>query len=139
MSKEPVRNRRYLNKHKNRVAASDAWRLGRRMKSAFAFALLLLGAAMGNGAEPVVRDLGIPVKGVSWVRLHPGQTADGKPSLLASMSQNNGGLFVVDIDFATGHCRQFPVADPDPSHRGLSRPEQGGGQSALPALPRPGL
>ena len=85
------------------------------MKSAFAFALLLLGVAMGNGAEPVVRDLGIPVKGVSWVRLHPGQTADGKPSLLASMSQNNGGLFVVDIDLATGHCRQFPVADPNRS------------------------
>ncbi len=60
---------------------------------------------------PVVRELGIPVKGVSWVRLHPGQTADGRPSLLASMSQNNGGLFVVDIDLATGRCRQFPVHD----------------------------
>ena len=57
------------------------------------------------------RDLGIPVKGVSWVRLHPGQTADGRASLLASMSQNNGGLFVVDIDLATGHCRQFAVHD----------------------------
>ena len=55
------------------------------------------------------RDLGIPVKGVSWVRLHPGQTADGQASLLASMSQNNGGLFVIDIDLQTGHCRQFPV------------------------------
>jgi hypothetical protein len=62
--------------------------------------------------EPVARDLGIPVKGVSWARLHPGQTADGKPSLLASMSQNNGGLFVVDIDLATGRCRQLAVHDP---------------------------
>ena len=57
------------------------------------------------------RDLGIPVKGVSWARLHPGKTADGRASLLASMSQNNGGLFVLDIDLATGHCRQFAVHD----------------------------
>lgn len=57
------------------------------------------------------RDLGTPVKGVSWVRLHPGQTADGRASLLASMSQNNGGLFVIDINLATGHCRQFAVAN----------------------------
>ncbi len=62
-----------------------------------------------KSAETEPRDLGIPVKGVSWVRLHPGHTADGKASLLASMSQNNGGLFVVDIDLASGHCRQFPV------------------------------
>ncbi len=54
-------------------------------------------------------ELGVPVKGINWVRLHPGQTADGRPSLLASMGQNNGGLFVLDIDLATGHCRQFPV------------------------------
>lgn len=62
-------------------------------------------------AEPVPRDLGIPVKGVSWVRLHPGQTADGQASLLASMSQNNGGLFVIEIDLETGHCRQFAVSN----------------------------
>lgn len=74
--------------------------------------LLSLGvAATAMAAEPVTRDLGIPVKGVSWARLHPGRTADGKPSLLASMSQNNGGLFVIDIDLATGHCRQFAVHD----------------------------
>ncbi len=58
-------------------------------------------------AEPIVRDLGVPVKAVNWVRLHPGRGPDGKPSLLASMGQNNGGLFVLDIDLATGHCRQF--------------------------------
>ena len=62
--------------------------------------------------EPIARDLGIPVKGVSWARLHPGRTAAGQPSLLASMSQNNGGLFVLDIDLATGHCRQLAVHDP---------------------------
>jgi len=66
---------------------------------------------MSSPAAADPRDLGIPVRGVSWVRLHPGQTADGKPSLLASMSQNNGGLFVLDIDLSTGHCRQFPVSN----------------------------
>lgn len=54
-----------------------------------------------------VRDLGVPVKAVNWVRLHPGRGPDGQPSLLASMGQNNGGLFVLDIDLATGKCRQF--------------------------------
>ena len=43
-----------------------------------------------------VHDLGIPVKAVSWTRLHPGLTADGRGSLLATMSQNNGGFFVID-------------------------------------------
>jgi len=63
-------------------------------------------------AEPLARDLGTPIKGVSWARLHPGQTADGRASLLASMSQNNGGFFVIDINVETGHCRQFAVHDP---------------------------
>ena len=65
-----------------------------------------------NPAVDAPRDLGIPVKGVSWARLHPGKTADGRASLLASMSQNNGGLFVIDIDLETGRCRQFAVHDP---------------------------
>ncbi|MEO6875429.1 MAG: hypothetical protein ABI222_11480 [Opitutaceae bacterium] len=62
-------------------------------------------------SEPLARELGTPIKGVSWARLHPGKTADGKASLLASMSQNNGGLFVIDINLETGHCRQFAVHD----------------------------
>lgn len=57
------------------------------------------------------RDLGIPVKAVSWTRLHPGRTADGRASLLTTMSQNNGGFFVADIDLTTGHCRQFYAQD----------------------------
>ena len=61
--------------------------------------------------EPLVRDLGVPVKGVSWARLHPGRTADGRASLLASMCQSNGGLFVLSIDLETGHCTQYPVRD----------------------------
>jgi hypothetical protein len=60
-------------------------------------------------------EIGIPVKGINWVRLHPGQTADGQPSLIGSMGQNNGGLMVIDIDLTTGHCRQFnsPTAGSD--------------------------
>ncbi len=77
------------------------------------FGLLLLGAVGLAAAEPaVVRDLGIPVRGVNWGRLHAGATADGKPSILVSFGQNNGGLFVADVDFATGHCRQFAVKNP---------------------------
>ncbi len=85
---------------------------------AFRHLLVLLSASLPMTAIPAptaeisVRDLGIPVKGVSWARLHPGQTADGKPSLLASMSQNNGGLFVLDIDLANGHCRQYHAKNP---------------------------
>ncbi len=73
--------------------------------------LSLMMASTLASAAPVARDLGIPVKGVSWVRVNPGRTADGRASLLVSMSQNHGGLFVLDVDLATGHCRQFPVKD----------------------------
>lgn len=79
------------------------------MKSIGFLALCLAFSATVFPSEIAVRDIGIPVKGVSWVRLHPGKTEDGRASLLATMGQNNGGLFVVDIDLTTGHCRQFPV------------------------------
>jgi sugar lactone lactonase YvrE len=52
-------------------------------------------------------EIGIPVRGVNWVRLHPGTGADGAASLIGSMGQNNGGLMVIDIDLDTGKCRQF--------------------------------
>ncbi len=77
--------------------------------------LALLLCAMTAAALPAAPDfheIGIPVKGVNWVRLHPGKTADGRPSLLGSMGQNNGGLFVFDVDLATGHCRQFNARAP---------------------------
>lgn len=75
-------------------------------------ALLLLVAVRLAAAEPaVVRDLGVPVRGVNWGRLHAGATADGHPSILVSFGQNNGGLFVCEVDFVTGHCRQFAAKD----------------------------
>jgi len=82
----------------------------------FGFPLALyLATTLGLTAMPEARDLAVPVKGVSWVRLHAGETADGQPSLLATMSQNNGGFFVLDIDLETGHCTQFPVSTPTDS------------------------
>lgn len=74
------------------------------------------GFASDQNAAPLdVQDLGIPVRAVSWARLHPGQTDDGRASLLATMSQNNGGFFVADIDLTSGHCRQFHAAAPQRS------------------------
>lgn len=53
-----------------------------------------------------VRQLGIPVRSLNWVRLHPGRNAKGQPILLATMGEDAEGLFVSDIDLATGHCTQ---------------------------------
>jgi len=79
-----------------------------RLPGLFTSLALAMSAAPATPAgEIIVRDLGVPIKAVNWVRLHPGRGPDGKASLLASMGQNNGGLFVLDIDLATGHCRQF--------------------------------
>lgn len=75
------------------------------------FTALLM--TIAPAAEIAVRDLGVPVKAVNWIRLHPGRAPDGGPSLLATMGQNNGGLFALDVDLATGRVRQFnaPGAD----------------------------
>lgn len=72
--------------------------------------LLFLGVATAV-ARPTatVRDLGIPIRGVNWGRLHAGATTDGHPSILISFGQNNGGLFVAEVDFETGHCTQYTV------------------------------
>ncbi len=59
-----------------------------------------------------IRELGIPVKAANWVRLHPGRSATGQPSLLISMGQSNGGPFVLEVDLQTGHCRQFGANTP---------------------------
>lgn len=77
--------------------------------------LCLLSLPLIAADMPVAVDIGTPVKGVSWTRLHAGETADGKPSLLVTMSQNHGGLFVLDVDLETGHCQQYPVPRPKDS------------------------
>ena len=52
-------------------------------------------------------EIGIPVRSVNWVRLHPGTTSDGTACLYAVMGQQAAGLFVLQIDLESGACRQF--------------------------------
>ena len=81
--------------------------------------LLILSALIWHGsatAKTVIHELGTPVRGLSTVRLHPGKTAEGHPSLLMTAGQNNGGLFVADIDLQTGACRQFSAGWNDATH-----------------------
>ena len=61
---------------------------------------------------PYVEEIGIPVKETNWTRIHPWTDENGKKSLLGSYGQNNGGLFVIDIDLETGHCQQFHTGLP---------------------------
>ncbi len=82
---------------------SALWRLSRMI------ALLSMAGVVSAAEIPLgkITELGIPVRGVGWVRLHPGALPDGSPSLLISMGQHASGLFVLDVDLETGHCRQF--------------------------------
>ena len=54
-----------------------------------------------------IRDIGIPVRGVNWIRLLVARSADGAECLLATMGQQGDNLFVLEIDPSTGKCRQF--------------------------------
>ncbi|RKX35032.1 MAG: hypothetical protein DRP71_05050 [Verrucomicrobia bacterium] len=56
--------------------------------------------------------IGIPVRETNWPRLHSWTAPDGTKSLLGTLGQNTGGLFVIDIDLETGHCRQFGTGLP---------------------------
>jgi len=54
-----------------------------------------------------IRDIGIPVRSVNWVRLHVGHDKEGDPCIYATMGQQADNLFVLQIDPETGECRQF--------------------------------
>ncbi len=54
-----------------------------------------------------IREIGIPVRSVNWVHLHPGQKQNGSSCLYAVMGQQAAGLFVLQIDIESGQCRQF--------------------------------
>ena len=85
-------------------------------KVALLFDLVCLTFCATAGGSPEwtgtinIRDIGIPVRSVNWVRLHPGRTAQDLPCLYATMGQTANNLFVLQIDPETGGCRQF-VAD----------------------------
>jgi len=57
---------------------------------------------------PEIRDLGVPVRSVNWVRLHAGRNRAGDPCIYATMGQQAAGLFVLQIAPKTGQSRQYP-------------------------------
>ena len=64
-----------------------------------------------KGSHPItMSDIGVPVRSVNWVRLHPGRNREGLSCLYATMGQTADNLFVLQVDPKTGECRQF-VAD----------------------------
>ena len=85
----------------------------RKVSSLFlaCFLISLLGpAAHGAGREthdPQIRDIGIPVRSVNWVRLHAGHNREGDPCIYATMGQKADNFFVLQIDPETGDFRQF--------------------------------
>lgn len=54
-----------------------------------------------------IRELGVPVRSVNWVRLHAGKNTTGQPCIYATMGQQGDNLFVLQIDPETGGFRQF--------------------------------
>ena len=57
--------------------------------------------------DPQIRDIGIPVRSVNWVRLHAGRNKEDVPCIYATMGQQADNLFVLQIDPETGETRQF--------------------------------
>ena len=70
---------------------------------------LLFAQAFGRTGAPVprIRDIGIPVRGVNWVRLHPGRNGEGRPRVYVTMGQQADNLFVLQVDPETGAFQQF--------------------------------
>ena len=54
-----------------------------------------------------IREIGVPVRSVNWVRLHGGKDGPGRPTIYATMGQQGDNLFVLQIDAETGAWRQF--------------------------------
>ena len=64
-------------------------------------------AASAKSDESRLRDIGIPVRSVTWVQLHAGRTRGGDPCLYVAMGQTGDNLFVLQVDPQTGKFRQF--------------------------------
>jgi len=65
-----------------------------------------------GAAEFKIRELGVPVRSVNWVRLFAGRDAAGRPCIYATMGQNARNLFVLQIDPRSGSCRQYVSGTP---------------------------
>jgi hypothetical protein len=63
-------------------------------------------------SNTAIRDIGVPVRGVNWTRLLVGRDANGAECLLATMGQQGDDFFVLEINPATGRCRQFIATGP---------------------------
>ena len=57
--------------------------------------------------SPKIHELGIPVRSVNWVNVHPGRNKEGTPCLYATMGQNADNFFVLQIDPENGDFHQF--------------------------------
>jgi hypothetical protein len=92
-------------------------------KLLFVPALLSLLAAVNCGRpsirlaeNPLIRDIGIPVQSVNWVRLHNGSDAVGKPAVYATMGQTADNLFLLRIDPETGEFAQYLSKVPESNY-----------------------
>lgn len=56
-------------------------------------------------------DLGVPVRSVNWVNVHPGAGSDGADRVWATMGQQADGFFVLDVDPWSGESRQVHSRD----------------------------
>jgi outer membrane protein assembly factor BamB len=62
-----------------------------------------------RGDSSQIRDIGIPVRACSWVRLHAGRDGDGAPRIYAAMGQDGGNFFVLSLSPEDGSFAQFPA------------------------------
>jgi len=60
-----------------------------------------------TGSQGRIREIGVPVKSVNWVKLHPGQDLSGTAWLFTTMGQQADNLFVLKINPKTGETQQF--------------------------------
>ena len=63
-----------------------------------------------------IRDIGVPVRSVNWVRLHAGRNQKGSPCLYVTMGQKAENLFVLQINPQTGAYRQFVSKVPNSNY-----------------------
>ena len=66
--------------------------------------------------HPRVRDIGVPVRSVNWVRWHEGRDSSGKTAILITMGQTADNLFVLSVNPETGALRQHISKVPESNY-----------------------
>lgn len=64
----------------------------------------------------MLREIGIPVRSASWVRLFAGTDEGNRPAIYAVMGQSGNRLFILQIDPSTGRFTQHLAPSPASSH-----------------------